>query len=195
MPEPPRGERDHLGALGVEPLHVVDRDQQPLVRGEQRDAGQPDAARVRRRVAGVGAQQRDLERTPLRGREAVEVRGAEQVAERDEREPALGARGARREHVHPDGARGVGARAPDGALADPRLARDDDRALVGERGADARELGVSAERNRHGPTLHRACARAGCRRIARVGIRRLLDKALEKIDEYGERSHQASSRS
>ena len=88
----------------VEPLHVVDRDQQRLPRGQR--AQQRSGSRARSHAAPaadrrLGAQQRDLERADAAApaaRRALGLDLVEQVDERREREPRLGAARPRREH-------------------------------------------------------------------------------------------------
>ena len=128
----PRREGEHRGGGPVEPLHVVDGDDERrgARQGAQRgQGGERDGLLVRRR-AGVGDEQRGLERAPLRGGEVVQRLGvgAEQVAERGVGEARLRLGGTRGDRPH---ARGLGAsdrRPPERRLADPRLARDQQRA-------------------------------------------------------------------
>ena len=90
--ESPQYEREDRERGGVEPLPVVDRKQhRSRQRAEQREAGEPDEARVHRAV-GVLEQQGGGERAPLRRRQprqAVDHR-AEQVVERRVRAAGLG---------------------------------------------------------------------------------------------------------
>jgi hypothetical protein len=74
----------------IEPLHVVQRQEHGRVvrkrRDERHDRG-PDRARIQSRPAGVGSQQRDLERTTLRAgqrRERLGFDAGEEVAKAGE---------------------------------------------------------------------------------------------------------------
>ena len=71
----------------VEPLQVVDRHQQPARGSARSSLSTPSAIAcgARRRVVRLGAQQRHLERGPLRPRQAGEVDAVEEVDQRRER--------------------------------------------------------------------------------------------------------------
>ena len=88
----------------VEPLHVVDRNQQWLglceraQAGQNRDANRP---RIRRPPPGLGKQERNLERAPpwrRHRRQHLVEHALEQVAETGMSEAALGHRRPRRQH-------------------------------------------------------------------------------------------------
>ena len=128
----PRSEGEHRGGGPVEPLHVVDGDDERrgARQGAQRGQGRERDGLLVRRRAGVGDEQRGLERAPLRGGEVLQRLGvrAEQVAERGVGEARLRLGGTRGDRPH---ARGLGSsdrRPPERRLADPRLARDQQRA-------------------------------------------------------------------
>ena len=131
---PPQRERQRAGGLAVEPLHVVDREHDRRVgRREQQQRAQADAdrGRVGRGVAGGAADQRDLERLALRGRQLVQVIVGEivgEVAEAREREPRLGLLGDAAQHAVAARLRVGQRRPPDGGLADAGLALDQQRA-------------------------------------------------------------------
>src|SRR5207244_2275956 len=66
--ETPRGERDRLGRRRVEPLDVVDRDDERAPGGEGLEYVQKrerDRPFFRRRVVGLRAEERHVERAPL----------------------------------------------------------------------------------------------------------------------------------
>ena len=122
----------------VDPLEVIHREEGRTARGEQPQRAQEadgNGAGVCRAAGRLRAQEGHLERVALRRRELVGdvVEGVtEDVAERRERELRL-RRGARaREHAVPEPARLVDSGAPEGRLADPSLALDqeDTRAAV-----------------------------------------------------------------
>ena len=84
--EPPRGERQHLVRRSVEPLDVIDGDQQrPPHR--QRPQGVQEAERdrsgLRRNVGRLGAQERNLQRTQLRRRQPSQLLRAHTVEQID----------------------------------------------------------------------------------------------------------------
>ena len=125
------GER--VGGRAVEPLDVVDRDEDGLPGGERAEGAQ-EADRDRRAL-GRGARrrrpkQRDLERVQLRGREATELGRCdpvEQVDQRRERVLGLGIGGSRREHAKTAIPRSVDARLPERRLADAGAADEHER--------------------------------------------------------------------
>jgi hypothetical protein len=100
--EAARGEHQRVGGGAVEPLGVVDRDdQRPLVGEAPQDRRRTGGDRVRIQAAltGLRPEHRDIDGRPLRGRERCEqivVDAVEQVGETAEREPGLGLGGARR---------------------------------------------------------------------------------------------------
>ena len=86
--EAPHGERERVLGGRIEPVDVIDREQDRLLRGEaaqQPEQAQADRALERLGALGLGAQQRDLERAALRRRQVRHGRlghVGEQVAER-----------------------------------------------------------------------------------------------------------------
>ena len=126
--EPPQRERERIRRRGIEPLDVVDREQQRAA-GGQRDERvvHPDRERARicRDVALGIEQQRRLERpTPWRREHRQHFGGGfpEQVAEPGVRESLLGLGRPRGEHSEPSLARRLRPGQPERRLADARLA-------------------------------------------------------------------------
>ena len=132
FPEASRSEGEHRRGGPVEPLHVVDGDDERrgACHGAQRgEGGERDGLLIRRR-AGVGDEQRRLERAPLRVREVLQHLGvgAEQVAERRVREARLRLGGTCGDRPHARCLRTSDRRLPQRRLADARLAGDQQRA-------------------------------------------------------------------
>ena len=126
--EPPQREREHIRRRRIEPLDVVDREQQRAA-GGQRDERvvHPDRERARicRDVPLGIEQQRRLERpTPWRREHRQHFGGGfpEQVAEPGVRESLLGLGGPRGKHTEPSLARRLRPGQPERRLADARLA-------------------------------------------------------------------------
>ena len=150
--EPPRGEAQGLGGRRVEPLQVVDRDQD-RTGGRQRPQTVEHAQRDRPRLRGVGrrlaAQQRDLERPRLRRGQPVEgVRAdaVEQVDQRGERQPRLGVAGPRGEDPVPARPRAGDPGLPQGRLADAGRPGDQQRPpRAGEERVERRELRLAGD--------------------------------------------------
>jgi hypothetical protein len=127
--ESPQRESERSRGRAVEPLQVVDADQNGALRSaasqhlEQRHAHCP---RVDPRA--FDAQQRDFERPSLRRRKQRQRLLAQivhEIAQRGERELHLGPGRHRGEHLESARASVVQELAPDRRLADPGLARDD----------------------------------------------------------------------
>jgi hypothetical protein len=145
VPEPARRERERLGRRRIEPLHVVDRHHHRAGGAERVEHAERDRVRGRRRVPGRGAQQRHLERRPLRRGQRADVDAVEQIGQRGERVLGLGARRSRHEHGATLVARGLDARLPQRRLADARPAGEHQR---GRRRAQGDQLGLSADDHR-----------------------------------------------
>ena len=151
-------ELDPGGRRRIEPLEVVDREDELLLFGKYADEGQERGSEqppLGRPVC-LGAEQSDLQRPALHGRYGVEHlgrHGRKQVGEPCEGELRLRLRRPRHEHRHAAGA-GTGDRLfPDRRLADPRLSDDREdrvgaRALVEEL-LDRLELGLTPDDARH----------------------------------------------
>ena len=127
----PCREGEHRRGGPVEPLHVVDGDDErrgARQRAQRGQGGERDGLLVRRR-AGIRDEQRRLERAPLRGGEVVQRLGvgAEQVAERRVREARLRLGGTGGDRPHARRLRACDRRLPQRRLADARLARDEQR--------------------------------------------------------------------
>ena len=126
IPRAAGDERDRLPRRRVEPLHVVDQQQQRLVFGggrQQRDRGvqHPRVVGVRRLLERQGPMQ-----CPTGGRREARVVFEQRLEQRGETRPREGHLALRRGHVdhaHPGRVDGVEQR----GLADPRSAHDRDR--------------------------------------------------------------------
>ena len=103
--EPAHGEVECVGGRRIEPLDVVDRDQQRLTGGQgaQRvQEAERDRVGLGRRARRLGPQKGHLQRAQLRSRQADELLrldAVEQVDQRGKREPRVGAARPRREHA------------------------------------------------------------------------------------------------
>ena len=126
--QPPEHEAEDLRRARIDPLRVVDRDEQrPLLDEdpddrEQRRCEQP---RLRRRPVRLADQERDLERTPLDRhelRQRLVQHRREQVADGREGRSQLGMGRARRENPEPRSRARRDALLPERRLADPRVA-------------------------------------------------------------------------
>jgi len=163
--EPAKSERERGRGGRIDPLDVVDTEEQRTFLGEraqrreQRDADRPP---VGRRSVGFLEQQRDRQRPSLHRRQLLDhlVRIAEQIRERGKRQRPLGFGRARPEKPESALARGLGRSTPHGCFADPRLALQQDRrravfwSALEER-AQQRELHVPPEERPHAcPSLH-----------------------------------------
>jgi hypothetical protein len=116
----------------VEPLGVVDRDQRRCLgrrRAESRERAARDGDAIRKAFS-RRSQQGELERLTLRLGKGVEHgigHALEEVAETEKRKRAPGLRRSTEEDSIRATLRGVDDRAPDGRLADSRLALEDER--------------------------------------------------------------------
>jgi hypothetical protein len=163
--QPARGKRERVARRRVEPLRVLDRHDDASGRRElperrqQRHADRPD---IRRPVVVLLAEERDGERASLRCRQSREHlfdRLPEQVAEAHEAERRFGLRRAARQHPVSASLGFSDGGLPQGRLADPRLALDEDRdgplRIAGQTLLDRRELVLAAD------DPHAAIAHAG----------------------------------
>ena len=122
-----------LADEAIEPLQVVDRDDEPVL-GEQLQGASnrnPERPRVDRTTRRVLDEERDLERPAPgggQGRQDVDESAFEQIAEAGVSECALRLGRPRREDAQPPPARGFDSLAPERRLADPGLALQRDRA-------------------------------------------------------------------
>ena len=151
--EPTRRVRQRVGRRAIEPLDVVDRDEEGLP-GGKRAQGAEEADRDRRplgrRPRRRRAEERDLERVQLRGREAAELvrrDPVEQVDQRRERVLGLGVGRSCREDAEPVLARCVDARLPERRLPDAGAADEHERRRCPGREelSNPRELGLAAD--------------------------------------------------
>ena len=142
--QPSHREAEGSRRRGVQPLQIVDRDEQRPVFGEQLDRaanGDPDRPRIHPLTRVLLAQERDLERTAPRrrqpGQDFVE-HVLEQIAEAHVREPALGLGRSRHEDAQPRRTRVVDTGPPERRLPDPRLALEHERGRHGVGPVDER---------------------------------------------------------
>ena len=127
----PGGEAEHRRARPVEPLHVVDGDDErcrPSQRPQPGQRGERDGLLVGLLVA-LGQEEGDLERAALRAGEVLQHLGvgAEEVAERSMGEARLRLGRTRGDHPHARRLRAAHRRLPQRRLADACLARDEQR--------------------------------------------------------------------
>ena len=152
--QPAHGELERLSRRGVEPLHVVDRDEQRLPLGERGEHA--DQRRRRRacvgRVVAFAAQQRRREGALLDGRKrraGLVEGGADEIRERRVRQRRLALRRTRLEDTDRPRLRGAHGLEPHRGLADACLALDDERDRPGvyvvEEASDERQLRVSTD--------------------------------------------------
>jgi hypothetical protein len=147
--EPWQSEPKHLEARGIEPLDVVDRNEQrPLLRqhaerAERRRSDRPSADGA----PGLAEQQRRLERAALHRREMRQHLGGrlpEQVVQPGERPRCLDPARPRRQHPVSALDRRLESGEPDSRLPDPRLAAKDGQircpARLVEQPKDRRQL-------------------------------------------------------
>ena len=125
-----------VGGRRIEPLDVVDRDQQRLTgsQGAQRvQEAKRDRVGLGRRALRLGPQKGHHQRSQLRSRQANELlrlNPVEQIDQRGKREPRVGAARPRRQHppaVHPGE---LEADLPERGLADSRPAHENECARV-----------------------------------------------------------------
>ena len=126
----PKSERERTRRRGVEPLDVVDGEQQRFVGGQHRErASHGDTERARiDPIRGFLDEEGHLERTPPRRRKRwqdVIEDVLEQVAEAREREAAIGLGRSRFENAAAAPGRILHPRTPQGGLPDPCLALED----------------------------------------------------------------------
>ena len=126
--EPSERERERARRRGIEPLKIVDRDENGPVVGEQLQRApsrDPECARIHRICGRLFEEKRHLERAPpgrrQRGQDVVED-VLEEIAEPDVGEAALGLGRSRREDAQSTRARMLDAGQPERRLPDPRIA-------------------------------------------------------------------------
>jgi hypothetical protein len=156
--EPADREPERVGGGRVEPLDVVDRDDERALLGQRLErAANADAERTRidRPAGGVLDEQGDFERTPLRCRECgkrLVEHVLEEVGEPSVLEAALGLRRPRDEDARAALPRRIERRTPESGLPDPGLPleRDRRRRATGEERPERAELIVPAHQvDRH----------------------------------------------
>jgi hypothetical protein len=130
--EPAGGEGKRVGGRRIEPLDVVDCDQQRPAgcqRAERVQEADRDRVHLRRRIRRLGPQQRRFERAQLgnrQHRQLVCVDSVEQVDQSCEGELCLSPARPRREHAQPVLARSPDPGLPERRLADPRSTDEDE---------------------------------------------------------------------
>jgi hypothetical protein len=131
--EAPGGECEGVSGGSVQPLKVVDGNEQRAV-GRERAQRIPKAERDRsaigRRVSGLGPEERQLQRSQLRSGQAVEaaqVHIVEQVDQAGKRQLRLGPARSGRQDAYSAPAGDVDRGLPQRRLPDPRLAREHER--------------------------------------------------------------------
>ena len=140
--QPPRGECDDMHAGRIEPLQVVDRQQDRLVVAEQVDDRQK--RRRNRTLVGGGApcgfpHQDPIDGDALRRRQVRppgRIQLVQQVGERGVRGDRLGGRRPGRQHLKPPIARPLTGGGPHRGLADTRVAVDQQRRRSAGRGVE-----------------------------------------------------------
>ena len=152
---PAQCEREHPPRGGIEPLGVVDRDEQRRLESgelERREGSAGEREPVRPQLLRFRDAERDLEGRPLRrgelGRDLRE-HVADQIGQGAESDRHLDLRAPRLQHSERLRRSSLGPRAPECRLADARAARDQQRcaAAAEETGelVDSSELGVAAD--------------------------------------------------
>ena len=138
--ESSRGEGDHGLAGGVQPLHVVERDDHRRVRRESVERGQEcrgDDAFVGNRPGAVTLQQHAVERHSLKVGQSVEDLGGdalEKVGQHRVGQAGLGLPGPRRQDVEAALPGLLQGAQPERGLADTRFTFDDQRRRTGRSG-------------------------------------------------------------
>jgi len=130
--EPSHGERKCAQRGGVEPLHVVDgnEDRLPFAEKLQHVVHRHGERAAIDRAVCLLAEERDLECPPPRRRQLgsdVVEDAVEQIAQPHVSQAALGLGRPRRENAHPPSARVLDPRKPERRLANPRLALEHER--------------------------------------------------------------------
>ncbi len=157
--KPPQHERQDIRGARIDPLHVIDRDENGPLLGERmhdRDERKPENTGLRRRPPGLPKEQRRLERASLERheqRERLVHDRREQVTDRCERDPRLRRTRPRFEDTQAALVREAQSLLPQGRLADPRLALEQQRLTRVWNSLDERR-----EREQlAGPTNHVIC--------------------------------------
>ncbi len=147
----------------VEPLHVIDGDDNPPRlhgRAERSQHGECDRRLIRRTVFGFGPPQRNLERPALRGGkrgQSLAEDRVENVGEAGVRELALDLGRAGRQDAHTARVELCERGSPDARLADAFLAFEHGgRGQVGEPGENLAQLLLTADQLRCNRRVHRS---------------------------------------
>ena len=125
--EPPREERQHLGRRPIEPVRILDDEQQRCLRlalgdhAERRQADQEDIGRI-----ALGDAEGDVESPALRIRKSIQAveEGQQELVEPPEGEPRLGLRPRRPSHRRASLARPIPGGLEQRRLPDSRLTTD-----------------------------------------------------------------------
>src|SRR5581483_238913 len=152
--EPPQRELERSRRGGVEPLGVVERDEERAPLGHDAkhvEHREPDRMAVWRSIPRLGDQEGDLERAPPRRkqrRSGLLEHGAEELRKTGEGKGRLRLDPAAGQDPAEAFLGFVDAGLPEDRLADPRLAREDERPRAaldaGEESSHRRELSVAA---------------------------------------------------
>jgi hypothetical protein len=153
--EPPQRERELVGRRRIEPLEIVDRDDQRPVLGEHLEGianGEPERARIHGFRSRVLQQERGLEGAPPRRRQPrqhVVEHTLEQIPQACVREAALSLGRSRDENPRSALARTLDACKPERRLPDSRLPLEHERsgahACSVNKGADRSEFPIPAD--------------------------------------------------
>jgi hypothetical protein len=134
--EPPGGEHERVGGRSIQPLDVVDGNDEGLGGGQRTQRAQQagrDGARLEARADRLGPQERHLQRLALRSSETGQrshVDVLQQIGEGSERQLRLGVARTRGEDTQPPAPRGVDSGLPQGRLADAGFAAEEERARM-----------------------------------------------------------------
>jgi hypothetical protein len=153
--QPPQREGQHPRRGSIQPLQVIDADHDWGVCGERTQnlqRGKRHGQVIEVGLLGLAAQQRDLQGTPLRGRQLRQPRlgyALEQVNQPSKGQGRLGLGGTGGQHRERTGTGGLQRRLPHGGLADPRRPLHHHRTGAShdrvQHGGQLLELGLAAE--------------------------------------------------
>jgi hypothetical protein len=164
--EPSSDESENLVREAIEPLRVIDHDEDRSIRGrvgQQRQCRKADQERILR--GPLGEPERGLEGGPLWWRQLPDLteEGPEQLVESGERQMRLGPHSGDPKDAHAAGPCRLDARLEERRLSDPGIASEQQHtAVAGRRGdkfADRRELQVTPDQLLLGQ--HRAILASG----------------------------------
>jgi hypothetical protein len=153
--QPPQHEGHHPGRGPIQPLQIIDADHDWRVGGDRTQnlqRGKRHGQLIDGGLLGLPAQQRNLQGTPLRGRQLRKSRlehALKQVDQPSKGQGRLGLGGAGGQHRERTSTGGLQRRLPHGGLADPRRPLHHHRAGAShdrvQHGGQLVELGLAAE--------------------------------------------------